>query len=35
MIVFADTYFYVALLNRGDAQHAAALRWATNQRPKS
>ncbi len=24
MIVFADTYFYVSLLNRRDARHAAA-----------
>ena len=34
MLVFADTYFYVALLNRHDAQHVAALRWATKERPQ-
>ena len=31
--VFADTLFYVALLNRRDAHHAAALNWARQQRP--
>lgn len=34
MPVFADTYFYVALLNRADAHHATALDWASKQRPK-
>ncbi len=32
MTVFADTSFYVALLSRRDAQHAAALHWATKER---
>ena len=34
MPVFADTHFYVALLNRKDALHGAAVRWASHQRPK-
>ena len=33
MPVFADTLFYVAMLNRRDEHHAAALNWATTQRP--
>jgi predicted nucleic acid-binding protein len=33
MQVFADTSFYVALLNRTDALHAAAVDWASRQRP--
>ena len=33
MTVFADTSFYVALLNRKDAHHLEAIDWATMQRP--
>lgn len=33
MQVFADTLFDVALLNRRDEHHAAALNWASQQRP--
>lgn len=31
--VFADTLFYVALLNRRDEHHATALKWASQERP--
>jgi len=31
--VFADTLFYVALLNRRDEHHATALNWASHERP--
>lgn len=31
--IFADTHFYVALLNRRDSMHSTALHWAEQQRP--
>jgi len=31
--VFADTLFYVALLNRNDEHHVAAIDWAVHERP--
>jgi uncharacterized protein len=32
--VFADTSFYVSLLNRRDARHSSAVDWAARARPK-
>jgi uncharacterized protein len=33
-LVFADTLFFVALINRRDSLHTKALDWATRQRPR-